>query len=128
MAENDTPKPKRSSGKRRRRRRSNKRSYQTPKDLAVCPICEQNIRDVLTAIIVSSDGTAAHFDCVVRKITADEELGPREKICYLGGGEFGIVHFKSQDQRRFSVRKRIKFEEKEHIPDWHREISKGLSR
>jgi hypothetical protein len=99
-----------------------------PKDLAQCPLCEQNIRDVLTAIIISDDGTAAHFDCVLKKLSAEEELRNREKICYLGGGEFGIVRFPSSDARKFTIRKRIKLESKEHAPEWRKDIAESLSR
>lgn len=111
----------------RRRRRKKKKTYNAPRNLDVCPICEQSIRDVLTAIIVSADGAAAHFDCVVRKLTDQESLGPKEKVCYVGGGEFAVVRFNSSDQRRFSIQKRIRYELKEHNPDWRKDISEQVS-
>ena len=98
-----------------------------PKEFAVCAICEQNIRDVLTAIIVNPEGSAAHFDCIIKKISGEEDLRNREKICYLGGGEFGVVKLHPSDPKRFAIRKRIKFELKEHNPDWRRQISDGLA-
>lgn len=117
-----------SSGGRSRRRRRATKAYRTPKDLAQCPICKQNIRDVLTAIIISEDGTAAHFDCIVKKLARDEELRGKDKICYLGSGEFGVVRFPSADPSKFSIQKRIKFELKEHLPEWRKQISKDVSR
>ena len=122
----DRKNPRRSSGRRKHRRRNP--GHSTPKDLAKCPICDQAIRDVLTAIIVAEDGTAAHFDCVVKKLASEEDLRNREKICYLGAGEFGIVRFhNNSDPSKFTIRKRIKLETKEHIPAWRKQISEGFS-
>ncbi len=116
----------RGSGGRRRRRRK-PRAHSMPPDLAQCAICRQNIRDALTAIVMSEDGAAAHFDCVVKKLSDEEELRSREKICYLGGGEFGIVRFNSADSKKFTIRKRIRLESAEYDPEWRKSISNGLS-
>jgi len=98
-----------------------------PTEFAECSICGQNIRDVLTAIISSPDGKAAHFDCILKSLAGDEILRGREKICYLGGGEFGVVSHHPSDPKRFSIRKRIKFELNEETPEWRRQISQRLS-
>ncbi len=118
------PDSQRRSSNRRRRRRKRYKGHKPPQPLSNCPICEQPVRDVLTAIAVSSDGTPAHFDCVLKKLSKDEELRNREKICYIGGGSFGIVKFDNpQDTRRFTIRKRIQFEEKETSIFWRNEVS-----
>jgi hypothetical protein len=80
----------------------------------------------LTAIVFEEGEVAAHFDCVLKKLSDEESLKPKEKICYLGGGEFGVVRFNSSNLRDFTIRKRIKFENKENEPEWRRRISQGL--
>ncbi len=114
----------RRSSNRKRKRRKRYKGYKPSQKLPDCPICEQPVRDVLTAIAVSSDGVPAHFDCVLKKLSREEELRNKEKICYIGGGSFGIVRFDNpQDTRNFSIRKRIQFEQKDLSVFWRNEVS-----
>jgi len=47
-----------------------------------------------------------------------------DKVVYLGGGRFGIVHFDNgQDLKNFQVRKTIQWEEKDKRASWRREVS-----
>ena len=65
----------------------------------------------------------AHFDCVVRELRESNEVAPQEKICYLGGGSFGILEFRaSSGSPRFVIKKRIQYEEKETPQDWKKPL------
>ncbi len=127
-----------SAKKKNNRRRRNRNRYKktAPPEPSVaasspvytCPLCEQDIKDILTAISITSEKTPAHFDCVLRQIAQTEEIQNREKVVYLGKGEFGIVKFKGGNSSGFTVRKRIPFEQIEGGIPWRREISKKLKR
>jgi len=124
----------RSGGNRRRnnRRRGNKpkgkRSF-TVDTVYVCPVCGQNVRDILTAISFGAEKVPAHFDCVVKELAGKEELKNKEKIVYLGKGEFGVVKFKGNSGGKFEIIKRIPMEnDKEGPITWRRDIGKQLKR
>ncbi len=112
--------------KRNRKKRS--RGTFPGKDVPQCPHCGQNVRDALTAIAMQEGEAPTHFDCVIKKITDEETLQPKERVCYLGNGSFGIVRFKNpSDKKNFVIRKRIQIEpEKTEIP-WRKAISSKLS-
>ncbi|MBI9102247.1 MAG: hypothetical protein JEY99_07530 [Spirochaetales bacterium] len=121
-------------GNRRRnnRRRGNKprgkRSFTTD-TVYVCPVCGQNVRDVLTAISFGPEKVPAHFDCVVKDLSGKEELKNKEKIVYLGKGEFGVVKFKGNNGGKFEIIRRITLEnDKEGPIPWRKDISKQLKR
>lgn len=111
-------------------KRSKKRRYRDGfpnRDVPQCPYCGQNVRDVLTAIAVDEGESPSHFDCVIKKLAEDEKLNPKEKICYLGGGSFGIVRFKnSSDTSQFTVKKRIRVEAENHDVTWRKAVSQRL--
>ena len=71
-------------------------------------------------------GQPAHLGCVLKLLEKQEELEPKEKIAYLGGGSFGIVQFRTPNQGKLFVRKRIQYEEKEKKIDWRRKVSEHL--
>ena len=77
----------------------------------------------MTAIAQATSGEPAHFDCVLREISEKEELQPKEKVCYLGKGEFGILKFKQGGPVRFAIRKRIQYEDHEKAIAWRKRIS-----
>ena len=94
-----------------------------------CPYCGQNVRDVLTAIALKEGEQPTHFDCVLKKISEEEELQPKEKVIYLGNGAFGIVRFKNQsDLRNFVIRKRVQIEPEKLEIDWRKSISRRIIR
>lgn len=90
-----------------------------------CVICEKSIRNVHAAM--SFQGNAIHFECAIEKIQREEQLKPDEHICYLGAGAFGIVAFRQGNQGKFTVRKRIQFEEKDQKSEWRKTIGKIVS-
>ena len=112
-----------SRGRRRGGRGNSSRRY-----YAECPICGKGVRDLLTAIAWGEERKPSHFDCVLKSISEQEEMLPREKIVYLGAGSFGIVKFRSGSgsASRFVVRKRIQMEEKEEPLEWRKKVSKNI--
>lgn len=115
------------SGRRRNRdRRRRNKQYIRPerKNLTKCPLCDQIVRDVLSAIDYQDQ--PAHFDCIIKILQAEEELEANEKIIYLGGGSFGIVQYRSANNSKLFVRKRIQYEEKEKKIEWRRKESEHL--
>ncbi len=93
------------------------------KDFPDCPLCGKPVRYLMTAIAQGSSGEPAHFDCVLKTISDAEELQPREKVCYLGNGSFGVIKFKQSGQTKFTIRKRIQYEEKDKVFPWRKRIS-----
>lgn len=80
---------------------------------SICPICNKPLFMVATAIIHRESGKKAHFDCVVRELKKYYHLNPKEDICYLGGGAFGIIEIgRDQNKKDFTIKKRIQYEEK----------------
>lgn len=77
----------------------------------------------MTAIAQATSGEPEHFDCVLREISEHEELEPKEKVCYLGNGAFGILRFKQGGPVRFAIRKRIQYENSEKDVAWRKRIS-----
>ncbi len=126
--------PRQSGGGRRRnnRRRGNKpkpKKYYSGDKVYECPICGQNVRDVLTAIAYGDEKSPAHFDCVLKKIAGQEALKNKEKVIYLGKGEFGIVKFKGNSSNKFEIVKRIPLEPRQDGPvSWRKDISRQLKR
>ena len=103
------------------RRGGNRRSQ--PHDFPACPLCGKPVRYLMTAIAQGEGATPAHFDCVLRDIAQHEELQPKEKVCYLGNGDFGILKFQQGGPVRFTIRKRIQYEATDKDITWRKRIS-----
>ena len=94
-----------------------------------CGICQQDIQDPSTAIALpDAERNPAHFDCVIKKIKENENIGEKEQVVYLGSGAFGIVENVSGNQGNqgpnFKIIKKIDFEDKENIPEWRKQMVK----
>ncbi len=88
-----------------------------------CPVCGKPVRELSSALTHKLSRQPAHFDCVVRELRDSNEVAPQEKICYLGGGSFGILEFRPQgSSNRFVIRKRIQYEEKEFPQEWKKPL------
>ena len=129
--------PRRRSGPREESRRRwggrgqksrNRNRWNSSAERPKCPLCKQNIRDILTAIAVTEAKLPAHFDCVLKNISQSEVCEHRERIVYLGKGEFGIIKFKGGNSNKFVIRKRIAYEQAEDDIPWRKEISRHLKR
>jgi hypothetical protein len=79
---------------------------------------------LLTAISVGENNNPAHFDCVLKQVSENEELGPKEKIIYIGNGNFAVINNKSG--KELSIRKTIQFELKENNSEWRKKLSRNL--
>ncbi len=90
----------------------------------ICPVCGQPITDVASAIADKSSGNPIHFECVMEKLSQTEKVGQNEKICYIGQGRFGVLYFENpRDQRHFTIKKIIDWEEKDKSISWREEMS-----
>jgi len=90
----------------------------------ICPLCNQPINDIANAMSDKATGKPIHFDCVLEKIKGSETVGENEKIAYIGQGRFGVLYFENpRDQRHFTIKKIIEWEDRDQKPEWRDEIS-----
>jgi hypothetical protein len=88
-----------------------------------CPICGKPVRDLASALTHKIARQPTHFDCVMRELRDANEVAPQERICYLGGGSFGILEFHPPGGPiKFVIRKRIQYEEKELPQEWKKTL------
>jgi hypothetical protein len=96
---------------------------ETPMVFPDCPVCGKPVRELASALTHRVSRVPAHFDCVVRELRDSNEINPQEKLCYLGGGTFGILEFRpAGGPSRFVIKKRIPYEEKEAPQDWKKPL------
>ena len=89
----------------------------------VCPKCGNVITDVTSALSDKHTGQPVHFECVFNEIEKNENLGQNEKIAYIGQGRFGVLYYENiRDQRHFTIKKIIEWEDKDKKPEWRDEI------
>ena len=99
------------------------------RESVVCPQCGKLIRDMYSAIACHDTQTPAHFECVLKHLKRASNLGPNEKMCYLGGGSFGVIQNRSpQSPMRFLIRKRIQYEDQDETPEWRQRLSYKMHR
>lgn len=95
----------------------------------VCPKCGQVITEIASALTDKSTGQPIHFDCAMNEAGKNEKLGPNEKLAYIGQGRFGILYFENpRDQRHFTIKKIIEWEDRDQKSDWRSEISELYSK
>ena len=113
----------RSRGRRGGRNRSRKIPAVREAVRLVCTRCGEQIRHPEMAMASPENGEPIHFDCAIQEVADREELGAREKICYLGQGSFGIIKYSSgSTEKNFEVRKRIPYENKEKEAEWRKHM------
>jgi hypothetical protein len=86
-----------------------------------CAICRKPIRHIYSAINYSVTDAPVHFDCVLAQLIQEEDLVGHERLCYLGGGSFGVLELKSRGNA-IQIRKRIQYETPEKVPDWRKSL------
>lgn len=90
----------------------------------ICPKCGQPITDVSSAITDKESGKPAHFDCILNQLKQTEQVGENEKIAYIGQGRFAVIYYENpRDQRHFTIKKIIEWEERDKKPEWRSELS-----
>ena len=105
-----------------------KKNEQAIKELksrtVICPLCQKAITDVSSALSYKTSGSPVHFECVMSMLEKSETVGHNEKICYIGQGRFGILYFENpRDQRHFTIKKIIEWENRDAKFEWRDEIS-----
>jgi hypothetical protein len=93
-----------------------------------CPRCGKPIEDLAAAINDRESGVPIHFDCVIERIAESEALGEGDRVIYIGGGRFGVVHFDNpNDLKRFQIKKTVQWEEKEKRSPWRKDVADQYS-
>lgn len=95
----------------------------------ICPMCNQPITEMASAMTDKSSGKPAHFDCVLSKVKESEPTSENEKISYIGQGRFAVLYYENpRDQRTFSIKKIIEWEDREKKIEWRDEMSELYSK
>jgi hypothetical protein len=92
--------------------RESKADIQTLKqNKKVCALCGEAIDDMLTAIpLCDEEQQLCHFECVQKKLMAQEQLTANESMSYIGNGDFCIVQERrNRGKPYYFFRKRIHY-------------------
>ena len=90
----------------------------------ICPMCGEPITDIASSLTDKKGISPVHFDCALNEVQAGETLGENEKIAYIGQGRFGVLYFENpRDQRKFTIKKIIEWEDREKTSEWRDELS-----
>lgn len=95
----------------------------------ICAKCGQIITEVTSALSDKSSGKPIHFECALSEVEKNESLEPNEKIAYIGQGRFGVLNYENpRDQRHFTIKKIIEWEDRDSQSEWRKEISELYSK
>ena len=90
----------------------------------ICPVCGQPITEIASSLSDKKSGDPIHFECALKEVEANETLGEKEKIAYIGQGRFGVLYYENpRDQRKFVIKKIIEWEDREKTNEWREELS-----
>ena len=90
----------------------------------ICAKCDQPITEIASSLSDKKTGAPIHFECALNEVQAGETLGENEKIAYIGQGRFGVLYFENpRDQRKFTIKKIIEWEDREKTSEWRDELS-----
>ena len=90
----------------------------------ICAKCGQPITEIASSLCDKKSGEPIHFECALNEVQAGETLGENEKIAYIGQGRFGILYYENpRDQRKFTIKKIIEWEDREKTSEWRDELS-----
>ena len=90
----------------------------------VCPMCGQPITEISSALTARDSDSPVHFECALHEVESKETLGEKEKVAYIGQGRFGVLYFENpRDQRKFTIKKIIEWEDREKDNAWRDELS-----
>lgn len=93
-----------------------------------CPRCNQPIQDITSALADKESGDAVHFDCVISFLQGAENLGPNEKIVYIGHGRFAVMLFENpSDLKKFKIVRTIDWENRDTQAEWRTDIAGRFS-
>lgn len=95
----------------------------------ICPKCNQPILEVATALTDKATGKPMHFECALSEVEKSEQISQNEKIAYIGQGRFGVLYYENpRDQRHFTIKKIIEWEDRDNKPQWRDEYSELYSK
>jgi len=98
------------------------------RELPTCPLCGKPLYDLSTALAASKESSEpAHFDCVLERVIAAENLAAGEQVVYLGSGAFGVVEFKDKSETAFTVKRRIQWEKEGEKSEWRKNLSSRIA-
>ncbi len=98
------------------------------RDLKTCPICGKPVYDLATALSANKEsGEPAHFDCVLERVAAAENISSQERLVYLGSGNFGVIEFKDKSENAVVVKRKIAWETEGEKKDWRKSLSSRIS-
>ena len=114
--------------KRRKRYKSGykkpERPQMRPEECPDCPICGKIVRNLNIAIEEKNSHEPAHFECVMRQLSAEIDLKPQEKLHYLGSGYFGIIQLKEgKGLSSYSIKEKFQYEDVSKKSDWRKKMS-----
>jgi hypothetical protein len=88
-----------------------------------CPVCGEPVQELSSALTHRQSGQPAHFDCVVKELLEANPLGPQERLCYLGGGVFGVLTWKVEgNPASFVIKRRIPYEDPHAPQEWKQQL------
>ena len=90
----------------------------------ICPMCNQPITDLASCLADKASGKPVHFDCALEKVKGAEPTAENEKVAYIGQGRFAVLSNENiRDQRHFTIKKIIEWEERDKKSEWREEFS-----
>ena len=90
----------------------------------ICPMCGQPVTDISSALADKNSNAPVHFECALKEVESKETLSDKEKVAYIGQGRFGVLYFENpRDQRKFTIKKIIEWEDRERKNEWRDELS-----
>ena len=95
----------------------------------ICAKCGNPVLEISSCMSDKATGKPIHFECAIGEVEKNEKLLPNEKIAYIGQGRFGILSYENpRDQRHFTIKKIIEWEEREKKSEWREELSELYSK
>ena len=94
-----------------------------------CAKCGEPITELASSLCDRKSGDPIHFECALHEVESGESLNEKEKIAYIGQGRFGILYYENpRDQRKFTIKKIIEWEDREKNSEWRDELSSLYSK
>ncbi|ETZ18883.1 hypothetical protein BDCR2A_00856 [Borrelia duttonii CR2A] len=97
----------------------------------VCPICEKQIKDILSCMSMkfSDEDKPIHFDCAIDRLKSESQLLKNESLVYKGVGKFFVVDRSVRGNNlSFKIVKEIDFENLEGRPAWRQKILNDMNK
>lgn len=73
----------------------------------VCPICNKNITNMMTALFDETNNQYAHFDCMYDKLKNKVSLEENERLSYIGNGTFAVIEdYRDSHSMKFKIKQK----------------------